>query len=198
MSELAFNRAILEVNNQRLFLVLILSIVINLVLGSVVLINVHKPPLLVYQNDQTVETMDYELFQIDETILIDFVRMISKDYLSFRFESLPDQIKSIEKYLMNQPLQSILHSHKKSSNRLNDKQVIQQFDIDSIEIVKTSNPYHVEIRGVKNIYVDGMHNSKQSVYAFEVKQIKASEDNPYGLVITEVLERELKDEEDEK
>lgn len=191
MSELAFNRVILEKNNQILSIVLIVSIAINLILGAVNLININKPPLVIFKQDSKIEAMDYEIYKVNETVLIDFVRMISKDYLSFRFESLPDQIKQIEKYLLNQPLQSILHSHKKSEGRLSDKQIIQQFDIESIEIVKTNNPYHVDVKGVKNIFVDGMYKSLDSVYAFEVKEVRPNQKNPYGLLIAEVLERSV-------
>ena len=57
MSELAFNRAILENNNQVLAILSIASLSLNLALGIGLTMAVQKPPLIVYEDTEQMSVL---------------------------------------------------------------------------------------------------------------------------------------------
>lgn len=198
MSELAFNRAILEKNNQTLAILTLALMGVNIALFVAFLFSVNKPPLMVFQKDQHIVSLESEDYKLNEAILKSFARMIARDYLSFSPTSLPKQIDGISQYLANQPTESILNSYNKNKERIEEKQVFQQFTIDGVEITRKKNPFIVELKGIKTTYVNGNNKSNEAIYDFEIKKIKPTENNPYGLIITQVAEQEPEVKEVEK
>lgn len=83
MSELVFNRVILERNNRTLMILSCVSLVINLVLVLGLMRVSQRPPLLVYAKDGEITVLKTESLSVNETLLKDFIRLIAGQYLSF-------------------------------------------------------------------------------------------------------------------
>ncbi len=193
MSELAFNRLILERNNQILAVLALLSMGLNLLLTMIVIFSVHRKPLIVYDDSGQVTTLNQNNFKLDEGILEGFVRMITKEYLSFTAVSLPTQIEGIKQYLAETPKNAILESYKKNQKKLQDENVFHQFSIYGITITKKSNPFLVEVTGIKTVYANGNSKNIKAAYILEIQKIKQTEQNPYGLVVSKIIEKEEKE-----
>ncbi len=195
MSELAFNRLILERNNQILAVPALLSMGLNLLLTMIVIFSVHRKPLIVYDDSGQVTTLNQNNFKLDEGILEGFVRMITKEYLSFTAVSLPTQIEGIKQYLAETPKNAILESYKKNQKKLQDENVFHQFSIYVITITKKSNPFLVEVTGIKTVYANGNSKNIKAAYILEIQKIKQTEQNPYGLIVSKIIEKEEKESE---
>ena len=66
MSELVFNRVILEKNNQILIILSITSLVLNLVLVFGLMRSYQKPPLIVYAQEGEVTVLKTKTLAITE------------------------------------------------------------------------------------------------------------------------------------
>lgn len=188
MSELAFNRIILEKNNQILAVVAVISLGLNLILTMVLTFSVNKRPLIVYEDSGQVTKLNQSKFKLDEGILEGFTRMITKEYLSFTAVSLPTQIDGIKQYLAEGPKNAILESYKRNQKKLQEDNVFHQFSIYEINISKKSNPFLVEVSGIKTVYANGNSKNIKAGYVLEIQKVKQSEENPYGLIVSKITE----------
>ncbi len=193
MSELAFNRIILEKNNQILAIVAVISLGLNLILSLILTFSVNKRPLIVYEDSGQVTSLKQNQFKLDEGILEGFVRMITKEYLSFTAVSLPTQIEGIKQYLADSPKNAILESYKKNQKKLQEENVFHQYSIYGINITKKSNPFLVEVSGIKTVYANGNSKNIKAAYVLEIQKIKQSENNPFGLIVSTIAEKTEKE-----
>ena len=198
MSELAFNRIILEKNNQTLAIVTVVSLIINLILIIFLSFSINKKALVVYEDSGQVIALKQNNFKLNEEILKGFVRMITKEYFSFSAVSLPTQIEGIKQYLADNPKNAILESYKKNEKKLQEENVFLQFSIYQIDITKKNNPYEVEVSGIKTIYANGNSKNVAVTYLLEVQRIKQAQDNPYGLIVSKIIEKPKKKTESQK
>ena len=190
MSELVFNRVILEKNNQILSLLSVISISLNLLLVFAFIQKSSKPPLIVYAQDGQIEVLRTRDLKMDELFLKDFSKMIAGQYLSFAADSLPKQIEGIKPYLGDKPRQTIMDSYKTNQALIEKDNISQQFVINTVSITKESDPFWVEIEGIRNIHAAGDDKSMPMIYVFEVKKIKSTAINPYGFLVTDVIEKD--------
>ncbi len=190
MSELVFNRVILERNNQILSLLGVISLSLNLLLVFAFIQKSAKPPLIVYAEDGRLEVLKTRDLKMDELFLKDFSKMVAGQYLSFAGNSLPQQIEGLKPYLGNKPKQSILDFYKTNQALIEKDNISQQFVINAVSITKESNPFWVEIEGIRNIHAAGDDKSMPVTYVFEIKKNKPTDLNPYGFLITDVIEKD--------
>lgn len=190
MSELVFNRVILEKNNRVLSLLIVLSLTINMLLVFMVIHTSTKPPLVVYAQDGQLEVLKSRDLKVDETFLKDFTKMIAGQYLSFSGDSLPKQIEEIKPYLDPKPANAILDSFKSNQNIIEKDNISQQFVVNDITITKKTNPFWLEVQGTRNIYAAGNDKTVPVTYVLEIKKVKPMDSNPYGFLMTDVIEKE--------
>ncbi len=189
MSELAFNRVILEKNNQVLSILSLASIAINLILVIMLIFAFNKTPLIVFEDSGQVTALKKQGFKLNEKVLESFVKLIAKEYLSFSPTSLPLQIQGIAPYLTDDPKRAILDSYKKNEKRLQRGSVFHQFTIHDINITKKNSPFTVEVSGIRTIYANGKNKNTEAAYVFAVQKIKQTETNPYGLIVSRIVEK---------
>ena len=189
MSELVFNRVILERNNRTLMILSAVSLVLNFVLVLGLMRAFQKPPLVVYAQDGEITVLKTKSLSVDETLLKDFIRLIAGQYLSFSVNSLPKQIDAIRPYLGAKSIQSILQSYKDNQAIIENENISQQFIVNTVTITKNSNPFWVEVNGIRNIYAAGNNKSMPMTYIFEVTKVKSTENNPYGFLMTDIIEK---------
>jgi hypothetical protein len=190
MSELVFNRVILERNNRTLMILSIVSLLLNLILVLGLMKAFQKPPLVVYDQEGEITVLKTKALSVDETLLKDFIRLIAGQYLSFSVKSLPKQIDDIRPYLGFKSIQNILQAYKENQAIIESENISQQFIVDTITITKKSNPYWVEVGGIRNIHAADNDKSMPVTYIFEVKKVKSTEVNPYGFLMTDVIEKD--------
>ena len=190
MSELVFNRVILEKNNRILMVLSITSLVLNLILVLGLMRSYQKPPLVVYAQDGEVSVLKTKTLQVDEAMLMNFIRFITSQYLSFTADSLLKQIENIKPYLASKPADSILNSFKNNQAIIQKDNISQQFIIDVINITKKTNPFWIEIEATRNIHAAGNEKSVPMTYVMEVKKVKATESNPYGFLMNDIIEKD--------
>lgn len=190
MSELVFNRVILERNNRTLMILSCVSIVLNFVLVIGLMRAFQKPPLMVYAQDGEITVLKTKLLSVDDTLLKDFIRLIASQYLSFSVNSLPKQIDAIRPYLGEKAIQNILQSYKDNKAIIESEHISQQFIVDNVTITKNSNPFWLEVEGIRNIHAADNDRSMSITYIFEVTKIKSTENNPYGFLMTDVIEKD--------
>jgi hypothetical protein len=188
-SELAFNRAILEKNNQILAILSLGSLALNLILGLALLFVVNRPPLIVSRGAAGVVALDQSQLKIDEDGLVDFVRMIAREYLNFTPGSLMEQVDGISSYLGQQPKEAAADSYKKHYATIQKDNVMYQFNIEEIHIVKKSSPFRVEVIGTRTIFAKENNKNFPAVYMFEIEKVTASKNNPYGLKVVQIVEK---------
>jgi hypothetical protein len=194
MSELVFNRIILQRTIQILTQIAIGLLILNIV-QAMVLVKFSRKPVLVVQEDQDgkVEMLDFENFEITEKVLKHFVQWIAKEYLSFSPTSLPSQIEGIEPYLATGPKESILNSYKKNKSVI-ESGVFFQFNISELELSKRSNPYVVDVRGELSVIdKNGHYKRQEKTYIFEVLKVIPTDDNPYGLKVMNIVQKKDKE-----
>ncbi|MBI3601516.1 MAG: hypothetical protein HY209_01270 [Candidatus Omnitrophica bacterium] len=190
MSELAFNRVILENNNRILMVLSVMSLVLNFVLVLGIIRIGQKAPLVVYAQEGQVSVLKTKSLQVDEALLSDFAKFILGQYLSFTVDSLPKQIEGIKPYLAIKPAEDILASFKNNQAAIEKNNISQQFVIDSITITKKNSPFWVEVQGVRNIHAAGRDKNMPMTYVVEVKKVKSTENNPYGFLMTDIIEKD--------
>ena len=190
MSELVFNRVILERNNQALMILSALSLVLNFILVLGLLRAYQKPPLVVYAQDGEVSVLKTKNLAVDEILLKDFAKYIAGQYLTFTADSLSKQIDDIKPYLAPKPTEAILDSFKENQAIIQKDNISQQFVINNIEITKNANPFWVEIQGMRNIHAAGNDKTVAITYVMEVKRVNATENNPYGLIMDDIIEKD--------
>lgn len=189
MSELAFNRAILEKNNQILALLTLGSLALNVFLGLVLLFIVNRPPLIVTKEAGGLVAMDQAKFKIDEDGLVDFVRLIVREYLNFTPGSLVSQIDGISSYLGPQPKESAKDSYKRHYAGMQQDHVMYQFNIEEVHIIKKSSPYRVEVKGMRTIFAKDNSKNFPAVYIFEIERTQMTKANSYGLKVIQIAEK---------
>src|SRR3989338_5668372 len=140
MSELAFNRVILEKNNQVLAILGVASLSLNLVLGISLTMAVQKPPLIVYEDTEHLSALRLKKYKIEEEILKDFTTMIVSQYLSFNYVSLTSQVESISPYLASRPLDAIMESYKRNQSKMEKENISQEFIVGENEDHKEEKP----------------------------------------------------------
>ncbi|MCA9409537.1 MAG: hypothetical protein KC733_12660, partial [Candidatus Omnitrophica bacterium] len=88
----------------------------------------------------------------------------------------------------------ILKSYEKNKAAITSG-VFFQFNLQDIKISKRSNPYTIDVSGVMSI-IDkkGRYKTEDRAYIFEVLRVKPSSDNPYGLKVISITERQKEDE----
>lgn len=190
MSELVFNRVILERNNRTLMILSSISLVLNFVLVLSLMRTSQKPPLVVYAQDGEITVLKTKSLSVDETLLKDFIRLIAGQYLSFSVNSLPKQIDAIRPYLGLKAIQNILQSYKDNQSIIQSENISQQFIVNTLTITKKSNPFWVEVEGLRNIHSADNDKSMPMTYIFEVTKVKPTEENPYGFLMTDVIEKD--------
>ncbi len=189
MSELAFNRAILENNNQVLAILSIASLSLNLALGIGLTMAVQKPPLIVYEDTEQMSVLKLKKYKIEEDVLKDFTTMFVSQYFNFNCASLSNQIEGIKPYLAARPLDAILESYKRNQSKMEKENISQEFIIGEIKITKNKNPFWIEVEGVRVINADGKKKNDEITYVLEIEKIKPMQSNPYGLRIIDVVEK---------
>lgn len=195
MSDLAFNRVILQKHNTTLSILVMASLVLNAVLGVGLLTQISRKPIIVSSSDDgKLQSVKQEEYKLDEEMLKNFIMMISTQYLNFNSLTLPKQIGLIEKYLDVQPVESILGTFKKNQERMLKDQVAHEFVLNDIQITRKNDPFWVELKGVRIIYARGNKKDTEVTYLFEVKKVVPSFVNPYGLIVMRVIEKTPKKE----
>jgi len=190
MSELAFNRIILEKTVRILTGIVTCLLCLNL-LQVLVLIKFTRKPVLLLKESKvgTVEMLDFSNYEITETILNNFVRWISSEYLSFGPDSLPNQIESIKHYLNTEPKEAILKSYERNKKAI-ESGVYFQFNLQDMEITKRSNPYQIEATGEMSIIdKNGRYKKEPRIYVFDVLKVKPTPENPYGLKVISITNK---------
>jgi len=196
MSELAFNRAILINHNKTLTYLAIGSLILNIVLTGLVMAQSFKRPMILSDTEGQLAVISMQEYKLKEKMLESFVRMIANEYLSFSPTSLPTQIDGIRDYLTASPIESILDSYTKVKSRIQKGGVFHQFSIEGIEITKKKSPFIVEVTGMRTIYANGNYKGEEKVYILEVKRIKQTESNPYGLIVSQIIEKTVPEKEE--
>ena len=191
MSELAFNRVILQKHNRTLGILVIASLAVNALLGVNLLVQANKKPILVSRAEGVLKVLEQEQYKLDEEMLKNFIMMISTQYLNFNSLTLPKQINGIAKYLDVQPVEAIMDSYKKNEGEMVKDQVAHEFTSEEMTITKKNDPFWVELKGVRTIYAKGHKKNIPAVYLFEIKKIQPSESNPYGLIVTKIIEKKV-------
>ena len=189
MSELVFNRVILEKNNRILAFLGVISLLINLLLVLGIMRAYQKPPLVVYAQEGQISVLKTKTLQMDEALLKDFIKLIASQYLSFAADSLPKQIEGIRQYMALKPTETILDSFKNNQDVIEKQNISQQFVINTITITKT-NPFWVEVEGIRNIHANGNDKSILMTYVFEIRKVNPAESNPYGFLMTDIIEKD--------
>ncbi len=192
MSELIFNRTILEKYNQILSILIIISVSVNLLLVVIVLGIVNKPSLMVYSNEGEIGVLKSKNLKMDEAMLQGFTKMIVGQYLNFTTGSLSQQIEGIAQYLSVKAKQAITDAYKHNQSTIEKDGISQQFVINTIDITRKSNPFWVEVKGERTLYVNGNNKTILVTYVFEIKKVKSSESNPYGLLVNDVIQKKDK------
>lgn len=193
MSELAFNRVILEKNNQVLAILGIASLALNLILSIILTTAVQKPPLIVYEDTEHMSALRLKKYKIEEDIIKDFTTMIVSQYLNFNYVSLTSQIDGISPYLAARPLDAILESYKRNQSKMEKENITQEFIVGEMKITKKKNPFWIEVQGVRVINADGNKKNYEITYIFEIGKVSPTQSNPYGLQILDVVEKKDKD-----
>lgn len=194
MSELAFNRAILE-RTVQILSIIVIGLIALLILQAVSLVlSENRPQQVVYAQEDKIIKLDTENYEVDETILKNFTKWIAKEYLSFSPTSLPHQIDGIKEYLTAIPKKSILTAYKKNKSIIEDGTYFN-FVINAVDIKKDDNPFEVELSGVMTI-IDrkGNYKDENKIFSFGILQVKPTELNPYGLKVLSVTDKSVKDE----
>ena len=192
MSEFAFNRMILEKNNRTLTFLAILSLGLNLVLVLGLMRACQRPPLVVYAKDGQIAVLKTKILEMNEALLKDFVKLIVGQYLSFTADSLPQQIEGIKPYLAPKPAEAILDSFKNNQATIEKENISQQFVVNSITITKKTDPFWVEVEGVRTIHAAGNSKNVPITYVLEIKKVNSLETNPYGFLMTDIIEKDNK------
>jgi len=198
MSELAFNRAILMNHNKTLTYLGLGSLILNIVLTGFLMAQSFKRPMVLSKAGGQMTVVSTQDYKLEEKMLESFARMIANEYLSFSPTSLPTQIDGIRDYLTASPIESILDSYNKVKSRIQKGGVFHQFSIEGIEITKKKSPFIVEVTGTRTIYANGNYKGEEKVYILEVKQIKQTENNPYGLIVSQIVEKTIPEKEETK
>ena len=118
--------------------------------------------------------------------------MIAGQYLSFSGLSLPQQIEGIKPYLASKPVENILASFKNNQAAIEKENISQQFVVNAITITKKTNPFWLEVEGSRNIHANGNDKSVPITYILEIKKVIPTEQNPYGFLMTDIIEADNK------
>ncbi len=198
MSELVFNRVILEKNNQVLAILSVISLSLNLVLALLVTLSFQKPPLIVFEDTEHISALRLKQYKVQEEGIKSFTAMIVGQYLNFNAVSLPKQMDNISPYLASRPMDAIMESYKRNQSRMEKENISQEFIIGETKITKKRSPFWVEVEGVRVITADDNKKSDPITYIFEIAKTKPTTENPYGLRVLDVAEKKAQAEEKKK
>lgn len=198
MSELAFNRVILEKNNQTLAILSTASLGLNLILAFLVLFSIQKPALIVYEDNDHISALALRQYKIQEDGIKSFTNIIVSQYLNFNAASLPKQVDGISPYLAPKPLAAIMDSYKLNQSKMEKENIAQEFIISETRITKKNSPYWVEVEGIRIISADENKKRDKVTYIFEIEKIKPTIADPYGLRVLDVVEKKASTEEKKK
>ncbi len=151
-----------------------LSICINVILVVVVLLNTQMPKI-----------------QYSDEVLKDFSLKISKQCLTFNSVSLASQIDSVQQYLGVDVLKSLLDDFKKHEELIAENEIQQEFKVTNISVVRSEEPYLLEIAGIRRIssgQIDNVDESAALTYTLEVQRVEITRKNPYGLEVINIIE----------
>ena len=189
MSQTAFNRAIEIKEKQHGRLLLVLSLTANLVMGVCVSILINRT-IIVYEDNGKLAVLKQKEFELDEPRLKEFVKMVARECLSFNPKSLPGQLEDISAYLTQEPAKNIMESYERNKKKIQDETVFYDFIIKNVLLIKSSEPFKVEIDGIRTVFVNNKEIDKEAKYLFEVKRVRPAENNPYGLIVSSITEKE--------
>ncbi len=167
-----------------------ISLLLNFILVLGLLKAYQRPPLVVYAQDGQISVLKTKTLAVDETLLKDFARYIASQYLTFTADSLSKQIDAIRPYMAPKPVEAILDSFRDNQTIIQKDNISQQFVISNVAITKPTNPFWVEIEGTRNIHAAGNDKTVNITYVMEVKKVKATEGNPYGLIMDDIIEKD--------
>ena len=190
MSEIVFSRVILEKHNRVLIWLVAALLGLNFIFVFWLMRTCAQPPLVVFAKEGQLDVLKAKDLKMDEALLKDFVKMVTGQYLSFSVSSLPKQIEGIKPYLAPKPTEAILASFKNSQSVIEKENISQQFVINTVTITKPTNPFWIEVEGTRNIRASGNDKSIPMTYVLEIKKIKPTQDNPYGFVMTDIIEKD--------
>ena len=72
---------------------------------------------------------------------------------------------------------------------MQQENVFHQFSIYEIKITKKSNPFLVEVSGIKTVYANGNSKNIKAAYILEIQKYQQTKENPYGLIVTKFMEK---------
>jgi hypothetical protein len=188
MSQMAFNRAAEIKEKQYMKLFLGISLILNLLLGFSVSVLIDRV-IIVYDDAGNLAVLNHKDLELDEPRLKEFVRMISREYLCFTPESLPKQIESISSYLLQEPAKAALESYDRNKKKIKEEKVFYDFLVKEIRLVNNSEPFRLEATGIRTVFINGKDISGEASYLFEVKRIRPTRENPYGLIASRIIEQ---------
>ncbi len=188
MSQMAFNRAAEIKEKQYMKLFLGTSLILNLLLGFSVSALIDRV-IIVYDDAGKLAVLNHNDLELDEPRLKEFVRMISREYLCFTPESLPKQIESISPYLLQEPAKAALESYDRNKKKIKEEKVFYDFSVRDIQLVNNSEPFKVEVIGIRTVFINGKDISGEARYLFEIKRIRPTRENPYGLIASRITEQ---------
>ena len=113
--------------------------------------------------------------------------MVIDNYLSFGPQTLPDQVSSLGSYLGEVPRKAALACYENNKEQMQANAVYQQFFVESMEVTKQTNPFVVRVKGVKTIISQGKKKPLVKTYLVEVSKIQHTKENPFGLVVINIV-----------
>jgi hypothetical protein len=164
-----------------------------MLLGVNLLALANKKPILVSRSNGDLKVLEQEHYKLDEEMLKNFTTMISTQYLNFNSLTLPKQIDGIAKYLDVQPVEAVMDFYKKNEDEMIKDRVAHEFTFQEMTITKKNDPFWVELKGVRTIYAKDHKKSIPVVYLFEIKKVQPSGSNPYGLIVSKVIEKKTEE-----
>lgn len=193
MSELSFNRILLEKTIQVLSLIIAGLFVLLLGVGVILILSVNKPQQVVYADSGIVTSVQADDYSINEVILTGFTRWIAKEYLSFSPATLSTQLEGIQQYLTAGLIKSALNTYQKNKLTIQEGAVVD-FTISQVEIRRNKNPYQLAVIGTLMI-LDKKGHFKNDVktYVFDIQKFRPTKENPYGLKVLRIAEQKQKE-----
>ena len=193
MSELAFNRVILEKNNQTLALLSLASLALNVILAISMAFSIQKPPLVVFEDTEGMSALRLKQYKVQEEGIKTFTTMIVSQYLNFNAATLPKQVEAITPYLGAKPLNAIMDSYKRNQDKMEKEHISQEFIISDTKLTRKKSPFWIEVEGIRVISADDNKKNDPITYIFEVQKVTPSTTNPYGLKVTDIVEKKAEE-----
>ena len=184
MSELVFNRMVMQNIIRTLTYGSLGLMVANVMLAAALVKSNRKPVLLLTRQDNGDVTMvNYASFEMSDVVLTHFVERMASYVLSFSPTSLPEQIENIAVYLSEETRTSIIKSYERNKKAIEAGMYVQ-FHIQNVEVVERSTPYVIDVQGASVVVNrSGQYKEEMKTYRFQVLKMTPDSDNPYGLKV---------------